>query len=208
MRQAKPETRAPQAKVVVVVVVCCFAAVVVAGPSGTALKDIGATLARAEAALPKREWPALIAALAEGLRLARDEAPLVVSRAVVVDGPHVGLGVYTPVTDGVARDRRLRLYVEVENLVSRPLPDGRSELSLDVTGHFTAIASDGAQESLGKKSLGTQQVQTWRPLGVHSFGVDVALGHDAPAGGYVVDVEVADRIGGKSARLAVPFKLP
>ncbi|MDP2342645.1 MAG: hypothetical protein Q8O67_16930 [Deltaproteobacteria bacterium] len=194
--------------VVVVVVVSFFGAFAVfAGPSGTAGADIGAALVRAQGALAKREWTTVIAALSEGLQKARDEAPLVVSRAVVVDGPHVGLGVYTPVKGALVRDRRLRLYVEVENLVARALPDGRQELSLDVTGHFSTVALDGTRESLGRKSLGTQQVQTFRATGVHSFGVDVALGPDAPAGGYVVDVEVADRIGGKSARASVAFTL-
>ena len=195
----------------VVVVVVLAAGVVVAGPagpSGSAGADVAAAIARAQAALVKREWSAVIGALSEGLRVARNEAPLQISRVVVVDGPHTGLGVYQTLPGGVVRERRLRLYVEVENLVARPLADGRSELSLDVTGHFSAVAAEGAREPLGKKSLGAQQVQTHRASGVHSFGVDVSLGPDAPAGAYVVDVEVADRVGGKSARVPVSFALP
>ena len=203
----------PRVVVVVVVVAVVGAGALLAGPaspSGTAVADIGAAIGRAQAALSSskgRDWPAVIAALSEGLRLARAEAPLQITRAVVVDGPHTGLGVYAPSANGMVRDRRLRLYVEVENLSARPLSDGRSELSLDVTGHFSTVASDGSLEALGKKSLGAQQVQTFRPIGVHSFGVDVALGLDAPAGAYVVELEVIDRVGGKSARLAVPFAL-
>ncbi len=195
-------------KLVVVVIALLLAGVVVAGPSGTAGADVGAALARASAALAKRDWSTVIAALAEGLRLARHEAPLQVTRVVVVDAPHTGLGLYHPVADGIVSDRRLRLYVEVENLGARPLPDGRSELSVDVSGLFSAVGVDGTPEVLGTKSLGSQQVQTFRPIGVHSFGVDIALGADAPAGAYVVDVEVADRVGGKSARRAVAFSLP
>lgn len=181
--------------------------VAVAGPSGTAVVDVGALVSRASAALARREWASVIRELSEALSRARAEAPLQVSRVVVVDGPHVGLGVYSPVAGGRVLDRRLRLYVEVENLVTRALPDGRSELSLDVTGHFSSVAADGSTESLGKKSLGAQLVQTFRANGVHSFGIDVALGADAPAGAYVVEVEVADRIGVKNARQSVGFVL-
>ena len=134
--------------------------VAVAGPSGTAVVDVGALMSRASAALARREWASVIRELSEALSRARAEAPLQVSRVVVVDGPHVGLGVYSPVAGGRVLDRRLRLYVEVENLVTRALPDG-----------------------------------------------DVALGADAPAGAYVVEVEVADRIGVKNARQSVGFVL-
>lgn len=177
------------------------------GPSGTAVADVGAALARAQQAVGKREWSSTIAALSQALRLARSEAPLAITQAVVVDGPHTGLGVYRPIPEAAVTGGALRLYVEVENLVARPLPDGRDELSLDVAGTFSALDDDGKPEPLGRKPLGAQTVQTWRTTGVHSFGVDVGLGKDAPAGRYVVDLEVKDQVSGKSARKQVAFQL-
>lgn len=198
----------------VVVAGSFVAGIAVAGPSPTAQADITQALQKAQVALSARSWPDVVKALEGALVFARHEAPLVISAAEVVDAPHTGLGVYRPLKDGAvaidsAGGAKLMLYVEVENLEARPVlgQPGKQQLSLEVSGTFSAIDAKGALDRIGTKNLGTQTVETFRTTGVHSFGLDVSMGKDAPGGRFVVELEVRDTIGGKSARRSVPFVL-
>lgn len=178
----------------------------VAGPSPTAVAEVTAALSSASQALAKRAWPDVVAALEVALGAARNEAPLVVRQAVLVEGRHTGLGLYSPLPSAVVTGSALSFYVEVDNLGARALQNGQWETSLEVIATFSTV-SGGKTELLGKKNLGTQTAQTWRVVGVHSLGLDVNLGKDAPGGAWVVDLEVRDLVGGKSAHKAVPFTL-
>jgi hypothetical protein len=136
-----------------------------------------------------------------------------VAQARLVRDVHAGLGTWkaapsleqdgTAVVDG----RTLRLYVEVDNVVDAPLPDGRRRLALGVRGRFSFWNDDGTREDLGEKDLGRQELALWRTTGVHSFGVDVALSDKAPPGRYQLTVVVSDEVGHKTGERAVPFVL-
>ncbi len=184
-----------------------------AGPSPTAQADVGGALAAARAALDRRAWPAVVAALERGLGFARAEAPLVLAEARLVRDAHAGLGAWTPLPtagpDGAAvvDGRTLRLYVEVDNVVAAPQPDGRQRLALAVRGRFALLDDAGGREELGDKDLGRQELSVWRTTGVHSFGVDVALSDKAPPGRYAVTVVVTDEVGRKTAERTLPFVL-
>jgi len=201
----------------VALVVAAAVAAAAAGPSGTALTDVGGALAAARAALDRRAWPEVVAALDRGLRFARAEAPLVLSEVRLVRDAHAGLGAWTtlpttlPTTgkDGAAlvEGRTLRLYVEVDNVVAAPQPDGRQRLALAVRGRFALLADDSSREELGDKDLGRQELSVWRTTGVHSFGVDVALSDKAPPGRYAVTVMVTDEVGHKTAERSLAFVL-
>jgi len=159
----------------------------------------------ARAAVGKGDWAAVVAALSDATRYARRQAPLTIPVGEVVTGAHVGVGVYDKAVDGVVSTKRLRLYVEVENLSATPLAPGRFRHELDVVGRFFVV--DGkALEPLGEKNLGRQTIDVWRALDVHALGLDVTLG-DAPAGPYVVDVIVTDVTSGKTATRRIPFTL-
>ena len=197
----------------VVAVVGAFAAVAAAGPSGSAVGDVTAALEAARAGLGRRAWADVADALERALRVARGEAPLVLREARLVREPHAGLGAWTaaPTAGGdgaaVVEGRTLRLYVEVDNVVDAPLPDGRRRLALGVRGRFALINDDGSREELGEKDLGRQELSLWRTTGVHSFGVDVALSDKAPPGRYALTVVVGDEVGHKSAERSLPFVL-
>ena len=197
----------------VVVFGVAAAAVATAGPSGTAAADVAVALDGARAALGRHAWPDVVDALEHALRVARGEAPLVVREARLVREPHAGLGAWTaapsagPDNAVVVDGRTLRLYVEVDNVVDAPLPDGRRRLALGVRGRFALINDDGSRDELGEKDLGRQELSLWRTTGVHSFGVDVALSDKAPPGRYALTVVVTDDVGHKSAERTVPFVL-
>lgn len=160
---------------------------------------------QARAAVGKLEWSNAVSSLSQALALARQQAPLTITAAEVVTGPHVGVGVYDKAVDGVVSNKRLRVYIEVENLTATPLSPGRFRHEVDVVGRFFVV--DGASlEPLGEKNLGRQTVDAWRALPVHAVGVDLTLG-DAPAGPYVVEVVVTDVASGKAATRRVPFTL-
>jgi hypothetical protein len=160
---------------------------------------------QARASIGKLEWANAVSSLAQALALARQQAPLTITAADVVTGPHIGVGVYDKAVDGVVSNKRLRLYVEVENLSSTPLSPGRFRHELDVVGRFFVV--DGATlDPLGEKNLGRQTVDAWRALPVHAIGLDVTLG-DAPPGPYLVEVLVTDVASGKAATRRVPFTL-
>lgn len=190
---------------VVALFLMAFAVVAVAGPSPTASQDVSQALARAQAALAKKAWFDVVKALGEGLALARHEAPLVITQVVVVDAPHTGLGAWRAVPDGIVRGGKLMLYVEVENLDTRSAAAGRRQLSFEVKGLFSSVEDNGTLTPIGTKNLGTQTLDLWRNDGVHSFGLDVAMGQGAPPGRYVVDLEVNDLVGGKSAHRSAAF---
>ena len=204
-RRSRPGALGPVVLFLAAVSVGGVGGAALAGPSGTASADVGRGLAAARAALDARQWPAVVDALAEALRLARAEAPLVVRQALVVRDPHAGLGAYTPVT-GPLRERELRLYVEVDNLVEATLPDRRRRLAVEVGGRFAYVGVDGARKELGHVDLGRQELALWRTTGTHSLGVDVRLG-DAPPGQYHLELAVTDLVGGKSAVRPVSFTL-
>lgn len=199
--------------VAVLVGALLLAAVAVAGPSGTATADVGGALDGARAALLRHAWPDVVDALERALRVARGEAPLVLREARLVREPHAGLGAWNAAPaagrDGAAvvDGRTLRLYVEVDNVVDAPLPDGRRRLALGVRGRFALENDDGPREELGEKDLGRQELSLWRTTGVHSFGVDVALSDKAPPGRYSLTVIVTDDVGHKSAERTLPFVL-
>lgn len=202
-RQRRPSVFA----VAVVVVVALASVVAIAGPSPTASQDLGQALTRAQAAVAKKAWLDVIKALGDGLAVSRHEAPLVITQVVVVDAPHTGLGAWRALPGGVVRAGKLMLYVEVENLDTRAAKDGRRQLSFEVKGLFSSVEDNGTLTPIGTKNLGTQTLDLWRSEGVHSFGLDVAMGQGAPPGRYVVELEVNDLIGGKSARRSAPFVL-
>jgi hypothetical protein len=159
---------------------------------------------QARVAVGKLDWASAVSSLSQALAVARQQAPLSITAAEVVTGPHVGVGVYDKAVDGVV-SKRLRLYVEVENLSSTPLVPGRFRHELDVVGRFFVV--DGAAlDPLGEKNLGRQTVDAWRALPVHAVGLDVTLG-DAPPGPYLVEVVVTDVASGKAATRRVPFTL-
>ena len=173
--------------------------------SSSSSSSIAASLETARAAIGRSDWAGVVAALEAAAQLARPKAPLVVSAAEVVNGAHVGVGVYDKALEGVVSDRRLRLYVEVENPTASPLGPGRYRQEFDVVGRFFVV--DGTTlQPLGEKNLGRQTVDTWRPLAVHALGLDVTLG-DAPAGPYVVEVVVTDVASKRSATRRVSFTL-
>lgn len=182
-----------------------LAAGALAGPSGSAWGDAGAALDAARAALQRRAWPEVVAAVEGALRVARNEAPLVVRQALVVREPHVGLGAYVAVAEPIAA-RALRLYVEVDNVVDEALPDGRRRVALAVSGRFRAVGVDGTRKELGTVDLGRQELALWRTTGVHSLGLDVRLS-EAPPGRYTVELTVADLVGGKTATRPLEFDL-
>lgn len=159
----------------------------------------------ARVAVARGDWAASVRALNEAAHLARRQAPLVVSAGEVVTGAHVGVGVYDKAVGGVVGDKRLRLYVEVENLAATSLSPGRFRHELDVVGRFFVV-DGGTLEPLGEKNLGRQTVDVWRPLDVHAVGLDVTLG-DAPVGPYVVEVVVTDVASGRTASRRIPFVL-
>jgi hypothetical protein len=164
-----------------------------------------AALDQARAAVGKLDWANAVTSLSQALATARLQAPLTITAAEVVTGAHVGVGVYDKAVDGVVSNKRLRLYVEVENLTATPLSPGRFRHEVDVVGRFFVV--DGTNlEPLGEKNLGRQTVDAWRALPVHAVGVDLTLG-DAPAGPYVVEVVVTDVASGKAAPRRVPFTL-
>lgn len=159
----------------------------------------------ARAAVGKGDWTAVVTALAEATRYARRQAPLSITAGELMTGAHGGVGVYDKAVGGVVADKRLRLYVEVENLSATALAAGRFRHELDVVGRFFVV--DGkALEPLGQKDLGRETLDTWRALDVHGIGLDFTLG-DAPAGPYVVDVVVTDVASGKTATRRIPFTL-
>lgn len=189
---------------VLVVTVLCAATASSAPVSSAA---VVAVIDQARTAVGKLEWANAVSSLSQALVLARQQAPLAITAAEVVTGPHIGVGVYDKAVDGVVSNKRLRLYVEVENLASTPLPSspGRFRHELDVVGRFFVV--DGAAlEALGEKNLGRQTVDAWRALPVHAVGLDVTLG-DAPPGPYLVEVVVTDVASGKKATRRVPFTL-
>lgn len=159
----------------------------------------------ARAAVGKGDWSAVVKALDDATRSARRQAPLSITAAQLMTGAHGGLGIYDKAVDNVVADKRLRIYVEVENLSATPLPPGRFRHELDIVGHFFVVDGKTLQP-LGQKNLGRETVDTWRPLDVHAIGLDFTLG-DAPPGPYVVDVVVTDVVTRKTATRRVPFTM-
>jgi len=211
-----------------VVVASAAVAVTPASPAQviTAMTDT------ARAAVGKGDWTAVVKALDDATRYARRQAPLSITAAQLMPGAHGGLGIYDKAVNDVVTDKRLRIYLEVENLSATPLSPGRLERAnapdrtsenegsgqdakragperfrheLDIVGQFYVVEGK-TLEPLGQKNLGRETVDTWRPLDVHAIGLDFTLG-DAPPGPYVVDVVVTDVVTRKTATRRVPFTM-
>lgn len=171
---------------------------------------------RALAAWQARDFSASVAALEGALRLARDRAPLEVRKVVVVNAPHVGLGIYEPAPKGRVENRLLRLYVEVANFGTRaphpPIAEEKGkaedaelrEVELEVMGTF--FLGDGTK--IGERPLGTHRFKTRTNVGVTSFGVDARLGDGAPSGPYEVELSVRDSSTEKQASRRARFVIP
>ena len=191
----------------VVVVVCLVAVAAVAGPSSSAGTLVSAALKKAQQAAAQRDWLTTVSLLEEALLAARAESPLVITRAVVVNHDHTGLGLFTEARQDVVDGRRLRIYVEVDNLGLSPQSDGRVRQQLEVQGTFSYVEADGTRTALGSRPLGNHLADTHDRRARTSFGVDVKLGDKSPAGEYGVRLSVTDPIGGKSATHDVRFVL-
>ena len=164
-------------------------------------------LSKAAIALVRRDdLQGAVRTLEEALFAARQRAPLEVRRAVLVQTPHTGLGLYEPATGGLVRGRLLRLYVEVANHGHRALtPDAsgeRHQVDLSVTGTFLFEG-----EPIGARSLGQHSFTTRSPSGVTSFGLEARLSDKAPAGKYEVVLTVRDATTNREASSRVQFNL-
>ena len=176
-----------------------------------------ATRAASEAAAAG-QWKKSVAELERALWIARQNAPLEIRAAVVVNTPQRGLGLYTPATGGALEDRRLAIYVEVANFSLRPLHDNAAERKslgrpadgvereaiLDVEGTF--FAADGHR--IGTMKLGSQRFVTRTVFGVTSFGLDVKLSGKVQPGTYRVQLQVTDRVSGKRTKRSVDYVVP
>lgn len=155
-------------------------------------------------ALANKDHAAAGESLERALLEVRAEAPLVIRKAVVVDAPPEGLGVYTEAVEGRVRDRQIWLYVEVESFGRRSLGPDTSEVELSVSGSFSL--EDGT--SIGTMSLGQHAYRTHTPHAVTFFGPQLKLSDKAPAGAYLIDLTVTDAVTKKQAKKKVRFVIP
>lgn len=158
----------------------------------------------AVASLAKNDHAAAADALERALLAVRAEAPLLVRKAVVVNAPPEGLGVYAPAVEGRVRDRQIWLYVEVESFGRRSLGPDTWEVELSVSGDFAL--EDGTP--IGTMSLGKHAYRTHTPHAVTFFGPNMKLSDKAPAGGYLIDLTVTDAVTKKQAKKKVRFVIP
>jgi hypothetical protein len=156
------------------------------------------------AALAKSDWPRVVAHLDAALLSARENAPLSIDKLVVVRGPPAGLGVYDPAPNHEVSDREVWLYVEVANFGNRAIDPETWKVELSVSGTFSLEGS----APIGTMSLGKHEMVTRTKHGLTFFGPNVKLSPKAPAGAYVVDVEVFDEVSGKRAKRKIRFVIP
>ncbi len=156
------------------------------------------------AALAKGDWPKVVAHLDAALMTARGKAPLSIEKLVVVLGPPAGLGVYDPAPNQEVRDREVWLYVEVANFGNRAIDPETWKVEISVSGTFSLEGS----EPIGTMSLGKHEMLTRTKHGLTFFGPHLKLSPKAPAGAYVVDVQVLDEVSRKQAKSKVRFVIP
>jgi hypothetical protein len=175
-----------------------------ASPFGSAKETLHALLNQTRAAVDARDWKKIIDALESSLRVAQAEAPLTISEAVVVDQDHRGTGVFTAAPQGIVHDRRLRIYIEVDNFITEATTAEEHRLQLDVEGTFFLVDGNDATR-IGTLPLGTHNVVTHDKRAKTSMTTDIKLQGNSPPGKYRVDVMVRDPIGGKTAQRSVIF---
>ncbi len=166
--------------------------------------DVRALLDGAQKALRQNDPASAADALEGAALLVREDAPLVIKKAVVVQGPPEGLGVYSEAVEGKVRDRQIWLYVEVASFGRRALGPDTWEVELSVSGDFSL--EDGS--SIGTLSLGKHAYRTHTPHALTFFGPNMKLSDKAPAGAYLIELTVTDAITKKQAKKRVRFVIP
>jgi hypothetical protein len=180
---------------------------VTATAAATSSSSVRSLLDRAKRAVMAKDIDGALALLASAEDALRAEAPLQMTHAVVVDADHKGTGTFVESAGTVVRNRRLRIYLEVDNFTT--VAEGTQvRMQLDVEGTFFRIDADGTADRIGTLPLGSHAVTTHDVRKKTSFTTDIALQGKSPAGKYRVDVVVKDALGSKSALRAVAFVLP
>jgi hypothetical protein len=166
-----------------------------------------ALLDAAKRAVAAKDVDAALVAIASAEDALRTDAPLRIVHGVVVDADHRGTGIFVESAGTVVNNRRLRVYLEIDNFAT--VPNGTQvRMQLDVEGTFFRIDDDGTADRIGTLPLGTHAVTTHDVRKKTSFTTDIALQGKSPAGKYRVDVVVKDALGSKQALLPVAFVLP
>ena len=173
-------------------------------PVATSLAKARALVDAALAALAKNDLAKSADALEEAALHVREEGPLIIQKAVVVNAPPQGLGVYDEAPSGRVRDRQVWLYVEVAGFGRRALDPHTSEVELSVSGAFSL--EDGTP--IGTMSLGKHGYRTHTPHALTFFGPNLKLSDKAPAGAYLLDLTVSDAVKKQRATARVRFLIP
>lgn len=164
--------------------------------------DVGALVARAQAAVKSGDHAATVDALEQALQQARAAAPLTVKPFLLVTRPAKFYGDYTPRANAVFRGGEpLEFYLEPKNLVSSPAADGTYTPAFDVDLHvFMAdVKALGTQEKFGSFRLATRS-----PITDIFMNLKVTL-TGAPAGDYQVRFIVTDVNSKKTATVTQPI---
>lgn len=170
-----------------------------------AADDVGKlrrAIKRADEAVTRGDDKAAVNELQSALRLARERAPLELSRLTVVNRVPEGLGMISPASGGRVFGPTLRLYAEVRNFATRPTE----------RGHEVYLATDAAfYYADGELITRAQNIGEHRFFAstIHdvTFMVVELTARGLPPQPYQVELIVRDQISGKTARARTTFEV-
>jgi hypothetical protein len=130
-------------------------------------------------------------------------APLELGDAQVLVEPAAGLGIYTPLPGGVARQAELYLYAQVRNHGLRQLAGG---WELHLVSDLVVLDEEG-NELARDEGFGESRFVARAPP--RDTFVSIALRVTGlPSGSYRVRLVMHDRVGKKSQSVEIPFRMP
>ena len=167
-----------------------------AGPATSLLDELQKLNAANKLATARPQAEAL-------LDLIAGAAPLEIVDAQLMGTPAEGLGMYTPLLDGVAPGPELYVYAQVRNHGLRK-EGGWYELYLV----SDLIVLDDAGKEIGRdEGFGESRFRARAPHR-DTFVNIVFKVQGLPKGGYKLRLVLHDRIGKKDAHVELPFRMP
>lgn len=157
----------------------------------------------AEAALEAGKGGEAIALMRQALFDVWSQAPVSLPKALFVEAPADGFGIYTPRPDSVfAADETLRIYLEPIGF------DWKKEDGLFtslLTVDFDLASPDG-KVLAGQKGFGRFDFKSHVPNTEYMANLTLNVS-GAPAGDYVLELTVNDEYSGNSAKVRMPFSI-
>lgn len=145
-------------------------------------------------------WSQVVQLIRELEPLAAREAPLAVTDGRPLAEPAQGLGMYTPLQDGVVKGEELYLYAQVANHGLRKVKEGwELHLASDL-----AVLDAMGRELARDPGFGESRF-TARVPHRDTFVIAALRVRGLPAGKYVARLTVRDRVDEKSGVVDIPF---